>query len=519
MGGERVDEAAVNALIEHVNRAIRSMTAASQLVALASTFSADNEVNSLFLLLQAETVTYVDDAYPQTAQLMRNIARVVRFYLADDGYNFFLENRESVLAQYDTADGLAAAIVRTHQGVRRRLDGLKSQVMTVSNARKEDADQTRRQADQLLLQEQEYRRQVEEFNTNSRQAEAMAQHYEQQAYAAHQNHARAQIQERQANNDLTRTSGELETAKTNWENAQNEYNTASNNARYDQNEADNANDEANSDEHEANRLEERADEKKDLAKAAKFGSVLALGTALFDGGSHSAGWAAGAAALYAARSELQSQAASKRQRARSSRNTANAARARARNWTTAADGARSRAGYWKNQVDSLDTLQQNLTAAITAHREDTHKYELEVTEHDANLQYCKTQHERCNQKAEELAQQATTCRQQANQAHIDEGNKRAGLDRLNSAITELGRLVTGVNNVSVAVQGLSTFVRSIKGQLMDTKDEAATATRASMFGMMKREAGKIIDAYDRYRSLEEPMDRIKDFLITRGQTR
>ena len=136
-----VDEAAVNALIEHVNTAIRSMTAASQLVALAgSTFSADNEVNSLLLQLQAETLTYVDDAYPQTARLMRNTTRAVRFYLAEDGYNFFLENRESILAQYDATDLLAAAIVGTHQGARRRLEGLNGQVMPVSNARKEDAD-------------------------------------------------------------------------------------------------------------------------------------------------------------------------------------------------------------------------------------------------------------------------------------------------------------------------------------------------------------------------------------------
>ena len=318
---------------------------------------------------------------------------------------------------------------------------------------------------------------------------------------------------------MTRTSGELETAKTNWNNAQNEYNTASNNAKYAQAEADNATLEADNDEREADRLEERADEKKSQAKAAKVGSVFALGTALFDGGTHSVAWAGGAAALYAARRELQSQAASKRQRAQSSRNTANAARSRARNWTASADGARSRAGYWKNQVDSLDTLQGNLTAAISTHRRDVDKYQLEVDHYRNAFQHYTTQHDEFKRKAEESAQQATTCRQQANQAHIDEGNKRVEVDRLNSAITELGRLVAGVYNVLVAVQGLGTFVRSIKGQLEVTKEDTATAASASMFGIMKREAGKIMDTCDRYRSLEEPMDRIKDFLITRGQTR
>ena len=506
----------VNSLIEHVKNATRSMTAASYLLSHALTYSTDPEVNKFLFVLQTETASYVETAYPQTSTLMREISRILKFYLAaEHGYRHFLQYRDSVLQRYDSAERLALSIIETHRTVRQRLAELSVQVTNASNTCRQDADKTKHDADQLLLREREYRQLFDDLTAKIQNAEAMAYQHGQQAYLASQNLQDSQIRERQARDDLERTQDELKTAKENFGKAQREYNDANSKATSYHAQADSANNNASRAEREASELEDKAQDKKDQAKVAKVGSIFALGTAIFDGGSHSAAWAAGAGGLRLAAANLRKQAESKRDHARSCRSTARSHRGEALTWS-------SKATYWQGQANiygnSIKTLQSSigtLTKSVTDLRTEANTYEQYVNYYQNAVGHFTTERDKYQTDASESSMQAQTCREMADKAQLDEGYLRSRIEKLDKAVTEFGQFIGALENVSGAVHELGKFASAMRTRLRDTREDSLDVEEEGMFNVLKSSAWRIIETCDAYRDLEPEMDRVKELVSGR----
>jgi len=492
------------------------MDAASTLVARASTYSTDPEVNRLFLQLQAETAAYVQDAYPQTSNLMRIISGVLRFYLAaEHGYSHFLQYRVTVGNEYERAESLASSIMYAHQAVRQRLTDLDAQIRNASTIRRQDADKAKMDADELFLKEQDYRRQAGELDHKSEEAGRTARELGEKAHQAEQYRQTSHIAERQAREALNRNQEDLNKANDKLEEAQDEYQTASNEAYKANLEADECDSAARRYENEADDLEEEADGKKSKAKAVKVGAVFALATAVFDGGSHSAAWATGATALGIAAKRLKDQARAKRQDAANSRSKATARRTDGRNWAGKANYWQGQANKWGGKKTELQGSITTLTSSIATLQEQANQYELWVKWYEIEVNRCNTERDLFQRNSVELLNQAHTCRENANKANIDERNLRSQVEKLDAAINELGHLTVAVDNVSNAVQQLGNFVSKMRRRLRDTRDDAHNVEDVGLFNVLKSSAGTIIEICDAYRDLEYQMDRVKDSVLQR----
>jgi chromosome segregation ATPase len=510
-------DAEVESVIQYVQSATDSMgTAVQSLITFALTYSQDPDIREYHSRLQREVHSYIRDVYPDTSQLMRDIANILRFYVAaEHEYEHFLQFREVVLPRYDEAFRHSEALVATHDAVRQSLTQLRIEI-TGDNGGRSVALQTsmeiaNRQAAAIDEREQESRRHTNDFRARAASARATAAEFQRQA--GESTHALTQARNamydaqtkvnayQQSLDDARRSSAGAWAQQLEAQDAEKRFRQHALECQADASELETA----------ARNLRTKAEGDLKRATGIATGAGLAVIWAILDFGTSAVTLAATAASLETAAIAMLAKAGRKESGAQSRRTDASKSRSDSANWSKKATKWKENGDWWRGRVSYFENEISTLRWQLDHHQNVVDQHQAQVQSHQAHMEYYTAEMERLETNAATSMSEAQNHHQQAARQREDGHVLRSRAQRFQRLIVELDQLLTSLDGVKAAVSNLRTFIRRMARTLQEFRHNAEDVRGPDLtFVTLRNAAGSIIATCERYRDLEFRMEELRE---------